>query len=215
LPQNVEVCRIRLPGRENRFREVPFAELSSLVTVLAPVLKPYLSMPYAFFGHSVGALVAFELVRQLRKQYGLVPAHLFVSGRGAPQIPDPDPPIHQLPDAEFMEELGRRYDGIPEAVRQNAELMEVLRPILRADVTLSESYRYTDETRLACPISCFGGLQDRSTKFEELNAWRAQTSGAFKLRMFPGDHFFMQSARKHLLRALAEDLKDTLREINR
>jgi medium-chain acyl-[acyl-carrier-protein] hydrolase len=210
LPEGVEVCRIQLPGRENRFRELPFAQLPPLVEALARVLKPYLSMPYAFFGHSVGALVAFELARQVRRQYGVGPAHLFVSGRGAPQIPDPDPPIHQLPDAEFMEELGRRYDGIPEAVRQNAELMEVLRPILRADVTLSETYRYTDEPVLACPISCFGAARDPSTTWEELDAWRAQTSGAFKLRIFPGNHFFINTARNDLLRAVVEDLQCSL-----
>jgi medium-chain acyl-[acyl-carrier-protein] hydrolase len=213
LPEGVEVCRVHLPGRESRLRELPFGQLSLLVEVLARVLKPYLSMPYVFFGHSVGALVAFELARQLRKQYGLGPTHLFVSGRGAPQIPDPDPPIHQLPDAEFMEELGRRYDGIPEAVRQDAELMELLRPILRADVMLSETYRYTDDARLACPISSFGGVQDRTT-LEELDAWRAQTSGAFRLRMFPGDHFFINTARNDLLRAVAEDLEHSLRAVS-
>ena len=151
LPQSVELCRIHLPGRENRFRELPFAQLSPLVRVLAPVLKPYLNIPCAFFGHSVGALVAFELARQLRRQYGLVPAHLFVSAFRAPQIPDPDPPMHQLHDAEFVEELARRYEGIPEAVQQDAELMEVFRPILRADIAMSETYRYTDETAAGLP----------------------------------------------------------------
>jgi medium-chain acyl-[acyl-carrier-protein] hydrolase len=209
LPQSIEVCRIHLPGRENRLRELPFGQLSSLVEVLAPVLKPYLSVPYAFFGHSVGALVAFELARQLYKRYGLEPAHIFVSGRRAPQIPDPDPPLHQLPDDEFLEELGRRYDGIPKAVRQDPELMEVLRPVLRADITMNETYRYTDETRLACPISCFGSLQDPSTTLEELAAWRDQTTGRFRLRTLLGTHFFLNTARHDLLRAISEDLQDS------
>ena len=113
-----------------------------------------------------------------------------------------------------MEELGRRYDGIPEAVRQEAELMEVLRPILRADVAMGETYRYTDETLLGCPISSFGGLQDPSTTLEKLDAWRAQTSGAFKLRMFPGAHFFINTARDDLLRAVAEDLEGSLRAVS-
>ena len=186
----------------------------SLVTVLAPVLKAYLTRPYAFFGHSVGALVAFELARQLRRQYGLVPAHMFVSAFRAPQIPDPDPPMHQLHDAEFVEELARRYEGIPEAVQQDAELMEVFRPILRADIAMSETYRYLDEPLLGCPISSFGGVQDPSTTLEELDAWRVQTSGAFKLRMFPGAHFFINTARDDLLRAVAEDLECSLGRVS-
>ncbi len=211
MPLDVEVCRIQLPGRENRLREPPFNQIASLVEVLAQVIEPYLSVPYVFFGHSVGALVAFELARQLRKLNRLGPAHLFVSGRRAPQIFDRDPPIHKLPDAEFVRELGRRFDGIPEAVRQDAELMNVLLPMLRADIAIDETYVYLDEEPLDSPISAFGGLQDPKVSHDDLGAWRNQTRGTFSQRMFPGNHFFLQSAQALLLQAISQDLAQFLR----
>lgn len=210
LPQSIEVCRIQLPGRENRLREPPFSQISPLVEVLAQVIEPYLRMPYVFFGHSVGALVAFELARQLRRSYRLRPACLFVSGRRAPQIPDREPPIHRLPDAEFVQELGRRYDGVPEAVRQDAELMNVLRPMLRADIAIDETYVYADGEPLDSPMSAFGGLQDPKVSHDDLAAWCNQTRSTFTQRMFPGNHFFLQSAQALLLQAISQDLTQFL-----
>ena len=122
LPESVEVCAIELPGRGMRLRESPFTQLEPLVQHLASTLLPYLDKPFAFFGHSMGGLVSFELTRLLRTEYGVSPVHLFVSGHRAPQVPDPDPPIHTLPESEFLQEL-RRFNGTPEAVLKNAELM--------------------------------------------------------------------------------------------
>lgn len=117
LPLDVEICSVRLPGRENRLREKPFTRLTSLVETLAGVLKPYIKIPFAFFGHSVGALISFEFAREIRRQNCFGPIHLFVSGRRAPQLPDPDPPIHRLPEAAFVYEL-KRLNGTPDAVLQ-------------------------------------------------------------------------------------------------
>lgn len=207
LPSEVEVFRVQSPGRENRLREQPFTRLQPFVETLANVVRPYLDMPFSFFGHSVGALVCFELARYLRKQDGLSPALLFVSGRGAPHIPGPDPPIHQLPETEFVEEVRSRYDGIPEAVLQDAELMQLILPVLRADMAVSETYVYENDDPLGCPISVFGGLQDRKVRQQDLPAWRDLTRSSFTLRMFPGNHFFLQGNRTPLLQALADDLK--------
>jgi medium-chain acyl-[acyl-carrier-protein] hydrolase len=206
LPQDVEVCAIRLPGREARLREVPFTHLSQAVQTLTQILLPYLNSPFAFFGHSLGALISFELVRQLRKQNAPSPLHLFVSGQPAPQIPAPDPPIHQLPDREFIEELHCRYNGIPQAVLQNAQLMEIVLPTLRADITILETYVYTGERPLNTPISAFGGRQDKRVSQEDLAAWRDQTQNSFSLTMFAGDHFFLQSAQMPLLQTLTKNL---------
>ena len=206
LPSDIEVCRIRLPGRENRLGEPSFTRLSPLVHTVAQVLRPYLNMPFAFFGHSVGALICFELARLLCKQHSLSPAYLFASGYRAPQIPDPDPPIHAWPESEFVEEVQRRYDGIPEAVRQDAQLMELMLPVLRADMAIYETYVYADDEPLDCPIVAFGGLQDDRLRREDLAAWRDQTRSSFTLRMFPGNHFFMQSARTLLMRAVCQGL---------
>jgi len=204
LPE-IEVCPVQLPGRESRLREKPFTHISNLVEAAAEALLPHLNMPFALFGHSMGALISFELIRHLRRLKGPSPVHFFVSAHRAPQIPDLDPPIHQLPDAELMENL-RELNGTPEAVLQNAELMQMLLPLLRADFGVCETYAYADEEKLDCPISVFGGLEDREVTSEDLNKWRDQTHGAFKQRMLPGNHFFLQDAKKTLLQALYRDL---------
>lgn len=212
LPASVEVCPIELPGRGTRIMETPFCQLEPLIETLASVLLPYLDKPFAFFGHSMGALLSFELIRRLRRNDNLLPLHLFVSGRHAPQIPDSNSPIHALPEPAFLEEL-RRYNGTPQAVLENAELMQLLLPILRADFAAIETYVYTSEPPLACPITAIGGLQDPEASCEELEAWHKQTSAAFSLQMFPGDHFFLHSAQPQLLQFLSQEL-DKLAELS-
>lgn len=222
LPTTVEVCSIELPGRGTQMKSAPFSRLKPLVGAItqaltrnqfAPALLPHLNKPFAFFGHSMGAVVSFELARLLRKQYDLKPVHMFVSGRRAPQIPDPDPPIHALSEPEFIEEL-RRLNGTPEALLENAELMQLLVPILRADFEVLETYVYTTEPPLDCPITAFGGLQDREVNCDELQAWREQTNAAFSLQMFRGDHFFLHSAQSLLLQSLSQELQQITNKID-
>ncbi len=140
LPSSVDVRAIQIPGRENRWSETPFTSMSSLVKSLSAALDPLLDLPFVLFGHSMGALVSFEFARQLRRETNKTPVHLFISGARAPQIPDPDPPIHQLPDLAFIGEL-QRLNGIPESVLQDGELMRLVLPTLRADLTLCENPR--------------------------------------------------------------------------
>jgi medium-chain acyl-[acyl-carrier-protein] hydrolase len=207
LPSDIEVCAIQLPGREDRFAEPPFDSLLSLIDVLADVLYPYMDFPFAFFGHSLGALISFELTRRLRRQKTPCPMQLFVSGHRAPQIPDPDPPIHQLPDAEFIEELGR-FNGTPKAVLENPELMEVFMPLLRSDIGLDETYVYDHEAPLDCPISAFGGLKDEEVSREELAGWHDQTRSEFHIQMFPGDHFFLNGKKSDdVLEIISQDIR--------
>jgi len=201
LPSTVEVCPIELPGRSFRLRETPFTDIEPLIEALAPVVLPNLTKPFAFFGHSLGALVSFELARLLRKDYNQNPLHLFVSGYRAPQLPDRHPPIRALPDAQFLQEL-RRYNGTPEAVLENAELMELLLPTLRADFSVVETYSYNPETPLDCPITAFGGLEDWKANALDLEPWREQTNSDFSVEMFPGDHFFIHSAESIVLERL-------------
>jgi len=203
LDPDIEVCAVQLPGRESRFRETPFTNLSPLVQTLTQVLEPYLDKPFAFFGHSMGALICFELVAQLRSQSGLLPVQLFVSARRAPQIPDPLPPIHQLPENEFLTELRRRYNGIPEAVLQNPDLLQLMLPMLRADFAALETYVYSAPAPLQCPIAAFGGSHDVTVDRAQLEAWRIQTQSAFTLQMLPGDHFFLRRSQAILLQAIS------------
>jgi len=207
LPSDIEVCAIQLPGREDRLRETPFARILSLIDELADVLNPYMDLPFAFFGHSLGSLISFELTRRLRRQKAPCPLQLFISGCRAPQIPDPDPPIHHLPDAEFIEELSR-FNGTPKAVLDNSELMEVFLPLLRSDIRLYETYVYDHEAPLDCPISAFGGLEDEEVSREELAAWCDQTRSRFSMQVFPGDHFFLNGKESNgLLEIISKDIR--------
>jgi len=211
LPLAVELCPVQLPGRENRLKEPAYTQLEPLVESLLQALQPYLDMPFAFFGHSMGGLISFELARRLRRSETR-PAQLFISGRRAPQVPDREPPIHHLPKAEFIKEL-RRLQGTPEAVLQNAELMELVLPCLRADFSVCETYIHSASAPLECPISVFGGVDDSKITLEDLAAWREHTQGALVLRTFPGDHFFLHTARASLLQALHSDLVDVLKQV--
>jgi len=206
LSADVEVCPVQFPGRGTRMMETPFTQLLPLVQALTQALAPLLDKPFAFFGHSLGALVGFELARQLRRQSGVQPVRLFVSAARAPQIPHRDRPIHALPEGEFLAEL-RRLNGIPGKVLEEVELMEIMLPVLRADFAVYETYVYSTEPPLNCPISTFGGLQDHRVSRGDLEAWRDQTSVSFSLRMFPGDHFFWNTTQPLLLQALSKELR--------
>lgn len=198
---------MELPGRGTRFKQAPFTRIEPLVEAIALALLPELDKPFAFFGHSMGALVSFELARLLRKQSSPQPQHISVSGRRAPEIPDREPPIHALPEAEFVETLCRRYNGMPSEVLENAELMELFLPILRADFEVLETYVYKNEPAFDFPITAFGGLQDTEATRQDLEAWAQHTTADFKLHVFPGNHFFIHSDQELLLGALTRQLQ--------
>lgn len=206
LPDTVEVAPVQLPGRENRLSEPLFTRLSPLIEALAEAILPHLHKPFAFFGHSLGALVSYELTRYLRRHHGIGPLHLYVSGHAAPQLPLQKPPIHHLPEVEFVEEL-RRFNGTPEEVLIHDELRQLILPILRADFAIYETYTYTAEPPLECPISVFAGLQDDHVDLEQIEAWGEQTNQPFSIHMLPGDHFFVNSSRSMLLQTLAGKLR--------
>ncbi|MBE9215231.1 thioesterase [Plectonema cf. radiosum LEGE 06105] len=197
----VEVYLIQLPGRERRLTEPAFTRLKPLIKELKIAILPYLNQPFAFFGYSMGSLVAFELTRCLRRDYQLYPQHLFVCAYRAPQLPKTKPPIHDLPDAEFLEEL-RSLNGTPEEILTNKELMTLLLPTLRADFAVIETYDYYDEPPLNCPITAFGGLEDTEANREDMAAWSSQANSNFNLHILPGNHFFLNSARSQLLQLL-------------
>ncbi|MGK7940903.1 MAG: thioesterase II family protein [Crocosphaera sp.] len=198
LSKRVEVCSIRLPGREQRIREKLITKLDCLLETMTPYLLPYLDKPFAFFGHSMGALISFEFARYLFKNQGLCPFHLFISGYGNPKFKKSKTPIANLPEALFIEEI-RSLNGTPQAVLEDEELMKLLVPILRADFSILETYVYQEFHPLTCPITVFGGLEDERTTEEELQAWCQETQEACSLNMFPGDHFFIHSQESNIL----------------
>jgi medium-chain acyl-[acyl-carrier-protein] hydrolase len=199
LPAEIEMIAIQLPGRESRLRDEPFTSIVAIVTAIEAALKPYLDIPFAFFGHSMGSLVAFELARVLERDGPRAPVHLFVSGRRPPRVPDPEPPMHALPAPQFTEELQRRYGGIPVEVLAQADVMELLLPCMRADITALETHDFAPGPKLACPISAFGGILDARTPRAHLDAWREETSAAFRVRMFQGEHFYLAAQRDAVL----------------
>lgn len=205
LPRTIEVCPIELPGRGSRMQEPPLTNLLALVRDMAYSIRPNLDRPFALFGHSMGALLGFELARLLRREEGVGPVGLFVSGCGAPQIHYGGLPTYDLPDSELLEEL-RCLNGTPKEVLDNPELMQLMLPLLRADFEMIETYTYFPEPPLDCPISAFGGLRDPKTKLEHLVPWRDQTTARFTLRMLNGDHFFLHQAEPQLLYALLREL---------
>ncbi|HEU4321534.1 MAG TPA: alpha/beta fold hydrolase [Roseiflexaceae bacterium] len=207
LPSDIELCPIALPGREHRIRERAHTDLPALLDALVDALWPLLDRPFAIFGHSMGAMIGFELVRTLRRRGGPLPAHLFVSARCAPQVRDRTTISPDLPDEAFLDGI-RRLNGTPEEILAHPELLQLLLPMLRADFALIASYQYdATEPPLDCPISVFGGIQDTEITHAELDAWRAHTTQLCMLRMFPGNHFFLQTARAQLLRAIIDDLR--------
>lgn len=210
LPAGVQLCRVQLPGREDRLKEKPFLDLLTLVWALADALDPYLkALPYVFYGHSMGSLICFELARELRRRQANIPLRLYISGHTAPQLHDAKPPIHKLPDSEFIAELCR-LEGTPKEVWKNRELTQLLLPTLRADFAIDETYIYTYQRPLKCPILAFGGRDDVEVSRLELEAWRAQTESTFQVWMLPGNHFFIHGARDQLLERLAVDLNQLL-----
>jgi len=207
LPVQVEVCPVQLPGRGHRLREAPLQRMQPLAEESARALLPLFDRPFAFFGHSMGALLAFEIARLLRARNVPGPSHLFVSGRQAPQAAETEPPTYDLPEPEFIEEL-RRLNGTPPEVLAHPELMQVMLPLLRADFEAVQTYAYREEPPLDCPISIYGGVQDEEVSREDLDGWCAQTNAPCTVRLFPGDHFFLNTARDMVLRTLARELHE-------
>ena len=209
LPESIGVYAAQFPGRGDRLSEPPLRDLPALIEPLTEAIKPYLDKPFAFFGHSMGALIAFELARKLRSEYAIEPVHLFVSGRRAPQLADSDCVTYNLEETEFIEEL-RRLNGTPREMLENPELMGLMVPMLRADFQVCQTYVYTESPPLRCPITVFGGLKDNDVTREYLQPWRDQTSVSFTLRLLPGDHFFLHSSEATLLRMIAQELNQLI-----
>lgn len=196
--EEVEVCPIQLPGRQQRFREPPLRTVPAIAEAVSAVLAPLTDRPYALFGHSMGSAVAFEVARRLRALGAPPPAVLMVSGRGAPHRPRSRPPIHDLPQAAFIDAL-RRYGGTPEEVFQHPELLDLMIPLLRADFEAVETYRPGEEPPLDCPILAFGGIDDPDVGEEDVAAWARHGAAGFAMHRLPGGHFFLNTHASDLL----------------
>jgi surfactin synthase thioesterase subunit len=206
MPLDYEVCAIQPPGREDRHLEPPFRRMAPLVAMAADALAPVLELPYALFGHSLGALTAFEVARELRRRGLPAPVRLFVSSRIAPQLAPRFGSIHHLPESEFIKELAVRYGPIPSLILSDPELMALFFPVLRSDIEVLETYTYRAEEPLDMPISVLSGASDPMVDEAGMHAWAEQTSSTTTVRILAGDHFFPKAARETFLNAISGDL---------
>jgi medium-chain acyl-[acyl-carrier-protein] hydrolase len=209
MPDFVEVCPIQLTGREERCMEPPHRRMETLTEVLVEQIQRCRDLPFAFYGHSMGALIAFELARTLRRREAPGPLALLLGAYQAPHLPPLRPGAHRLPKAEFIAEL-ERFRGTPPEVLANQELVDFLLPVMRADFELCDGYRAAEEAPLDCPLVLYGGAQDDSVSQQQLENWRVHTRRSFALHMLPGHHLFLQSHRPLLLRSLSLKLQTSI-----
>lgn len=205
LPDLIDVCPIQLPGREHRFREKSFTRVGPLASALCAALDREFNVPFAVFGYSVGAAVAYELAVQLRRRGHAGPVELLLAARPPPHIEDDSPRLHRLPDRALCEKL-REFGSAAAEMLAMPELLATLLPVIRADIELNETYRTSGEPVLDCPITVFGGSQDRRAKGCDLAAWGELTRGPCRVKLFPGGHFFLHESRESLIAAVAETL---------
>lgn len=206
FPPDIRVLAVSLPGRVQRFAESPLLHVEAIVDALLPSMREVADGPYALFGHSMGAFIAFELARGLRAAGVSLPKHLFVAcGRG-PGLPNRYPGLHDLPTAEFLAEL-RRLEGTPLELLDNPEMMDALLPLFRADFGLCDRYVHRPGMPLECPVTVFGGVSDPTVTRAECAGWREHTSAAFTLRMLAGGHFVVHERARavagHIARSLS------------
>jgi surfactin synthase thioesterase subunit len=180
---------VRMPGRETRLREPAFRHIGSLVNAVLPALLPVLTRGPVLYGHSLGALVAFEVARQAHRAYGLEPAHLVVSGCSAPRTRTPRQVRHALTDDGLWRSVCG-LNGMSEEIARDTAMRELLLPTLRADFQVSDTYRYSPGPLLGCPIDALAGDRDSEAPAMGMSGWAQETSGRFRLHVLPGDHFF-------------------------
>jgi medium-chain acyl-[acyl-carrier-protein] hydrolase len=205
LAPEIAVRRVLLPGRDSRLEEPPFRHITELMGPLCAALEPCLDRPYALFGHSMGAVVAFEVARRLSRCPGAGPRCLIVSGRPAPGLAS-GRRLSELSDDEFVAEVGR-LNGIPPEVLGEPGLLDMVLPALRADFELAETYRPLPGGRLDCPVAAYLGTDDPEVDYEGVLRWREVTTGEFSVRAFRGDHFYLKEGRPDVLNAIRADMR--------
>lgn len=209
LLPDIDVCPVILPGRESRLREPPYTRLNDLMPALTAALEPFLDRPYALFGHSMGAMLAYETARALESQASAgirPPSCLIASGRRPPQLPARRPPLHTLPDETTFLDAVSRLGGMPAEVTDHPDVMRLFLPALRADFELNETYTPTAGPPLRCPVSALTGDADPEVDLDEMASWRHTTAGAFTLRVFRGGHFYHRGRPAEVLAAIRTDL---------
>ena len=206
IPNWVKLYGIQYPGRETRWSEKPETDAKTLAAKIVGGITPLLNnLPFAFFGHSYGALLAFEAAHILNANHRPTPARLFLSARRGPQFAAEQPRFSSLPSGQFLEKL-IDFNGTPAAVLANEELMDLMIPIIRADFAADESYLDSRKTPLALDLSIYRGKSDTHVPYKQLCAWADTTTGSTTTHTFTGDHFYLNDLRSGLFDVLQEEL---------
>jgi surfactin synthase thioesterase subunit len=205
VPADLEIVALELGGRGTRFSEPPQTRLEPIVAEAVETIGAAADRPFALFGHSMGALAAVEIARALDGTRDL--RHLFVSAHRPPDAAPIAPAVHRLPDGELLDHL-RRLDEASPALR-DADLMRVMLPVVRADLTACETYVHRPRPPLTCALTAFGGDDDPLVSRDALEGWRAHTGAAFRLEMFRGGHFYFNTCLVPLLNSIIADLGRT------
>ncbi|NJN67352.1 MAG: thioesterase [Chloroflexaceae bacterium] len=209
LPPSIELYPVELPGHGARGHEQALSRMRRLTQAIAEGMYPHLDKPFALFGHSMGALVCFELARLLRRAYDVSPRCLFVSAHRAPQLPDPDPTTYMLSEEDLVRKL-QTLEGTPKEILEQPDLLRMVLPNLRADFAVCDTYTYRAEAPLDCPIIALGGDSDPEISREQLEGWHEQTSRVFQVHTFPGGHFYINTSRPAVLKLMTETMEQML-----
>jgi len=214
LPDSIEVCPIELPGRGARMTENLIGNLDKVVNEILSDIKDYLDLPFIFFGHSMGALICYELTHKIRSIYNRSPLKLYVSAHNAPFLARNGKIMHKLDETEFKSEL-IKINGIAQDILEHAELMELMLPIIKNDYKLCETYKFSQKEKLNCPITAFGGTYDKDVTENQLWEWKELTTSNFELDMFEGDHFFIVKEKYTFTSRFSQMLLDDIKHIKK
>lgn len=204
LPESIEVVGIELPGRGRRFSEPFIYDINTMVDLLYESIKGSLDLPFAFYGHSNGALLVFELTRKIISRLGISPKKVFIAAKRSPHL-GPESPLHRLCDQDFIQVI-RDYQGTPVQVFSNPELLELYLPILRADFALSENYVFVAQHPLAVEAVLIAGNQDQVASVEEVFAWEGLFASPPDKEIVTGNHFFLNTCEIHLCNIIQKKL---------
>ncbi|MER7562552.1 thioesterase II family protein [Streptomyces sp. NPDC048523] len=205
LPDDVELLAVQYPGRHDRFTEPCVDSMEPMADAVATALTPFLDRPMAFFGHSLGAAVAYEATLRLERSHHTPPAHLFVSGRPAPSRPRQSKDLHRLDDDGLLAELSA-LGGMEGGVLADPGLRAVVLPALRTDIRIAETYRAEPGSRTGVPVTAYHGDRDAGVAAEDVRAWSEHTTADFTSRPFAGGHFYLNDLAPELVADLAARL---------
>lgn len=210
LAPALDVLSVQYPGRQDRRHEPGITDIGVYADALTSALLPWVDRPLAFFGHSMGAVLAFEVTRRLERDHGIDPVRIFASGRRSPSSHRPET-VHLRDDDGIVAEM-RQLSGTDAAILGNEEILRMVLPAIRSDYTAIENYRAAPEHTVKTPVTVLTGESDPRTSREEAEAWEGHTLGGFDLQSFPGGHFFLARQQAHVLKIVSEELAAAARK---